>query len=106
MVFVSLRDTLNDWAKKRNITKFFNSDKVIQLANQYFRVNKKWPTTKVEAISFKRGNLLIFYRTESELTGLSTQENNLKLFLLKQLPGLKIGKIIYKRFPLKWPFGR
>jgi len=101
MVFVSLRETLNDWGKKRNITKFFDSDKVIQLANQYFQVNKKWPTTKVEAISFKRGNLLIFYRAENELTSLSSQENDLKLFLLKQLPGFKIGKVIYKRFPLK-----
>jgi len=97
MIFVPLKETLNDWAKKKDLNKFFNSDKVIQLVNQYLKEQQKWPLNSLRAISFNRGNLTILGATKEIVANFKTDETNLKLYLGQQLPEIKINKIIYKQ---------
>jgi hypothetical protein len=97
MIFVPLKETLNDWAKKKDLKKFFNSDKVIQLVNQYLKEQQKWPLNSLRAISFSRENLTILGTTKEIVADLKKDEANLKLYLGQQLPEIKINKIIYKQ---------
>jgi len=46
MAFASLKSSLNDWLKKRNLEQFFKKDGILKGANRYFRKSKIPPLPK------------------------------------------------------------
>lgn len=96
MVFIPIKKALNSWLKSRRFEKPLQERQVINITNQYFRERKNWPVNIVRASFFKQGRLIIKCRKPVISSELRLEETELKKYIQKRIPGMKIDKIFYR----------
>lgn len=96
MSFIPLKEVLNTWLSSKKFRKVFQGQQVVKTANQYFKERKNWPPDMVKASFFSQGRLIIKCRQSVISSEIRLEESQLKKYLQKRLPGIKIDKIFYK----------
>lgn len=96
MVFVSIKQVLRSWSNNKKFFKFFQEQEVINVVNQYFKQRKNWSLDIAKASSLKQGILTIKCCRAVISSELRLEESQLKAYLEKRIPTVKINKIFYK----------
>ena len=114
MAFTSLRCVLSDWLKKRKLEKFFDENKnlptfgrqnlfspsarnkILEVANEYLKEQKKWPLDLAKATSFQRGNLTFECQRGAIASELHLNERDFRLYCEERIPRVKINRIFYR----------
>jgi len=94
--FITLKKTLKNWPKTKKFKKFFQSQEVLNVVNQYFKERKNWPLNMAKASSLNREELTIKCCRAVISSELRLEELQLRDYLKKNIPDVKINKIFYK----------
>lgn len=96
MTFILIKKALKNWSHSRKFKKFFQEQEAIRIINQYFKERKNWSSDIVKASFLKRGKLTIKCCRAVISSELRLEEPQLKDYVEKKVPGVKIDKIFYK----------
>ena len=96
MAFIPLKDVLGSWLQADKFKSIIQERQLINLVNQYFQKNKKWPSFVVRAISFRQGRLVIQCSQNVISSELRLDELNFRKYLGNKIPQVKIKQIFYK----------
>ena len=96
MVFIPIKQALQNWSSNKKLKSFFQGQKAICLINQYFKERKNWSTDIVRASSLKQGVLVIKCCRAVISSELRLEESELRVYLKQRIPKVKIDKIFYK----------
>ena len=96
MAFVSIRQALKSWSNTKRFKTFFQGQEAINVINQYFKERKNWSLDIVRASSLKQGILTIKCCRAVISSELRLEEPQLRVYLKKRIPKVKINKIFYK----------
>ncbi len=96
MAFISIQQALNGWSNTKRFKSFFQGQKALDVINQYFKEKKNWSSDMVRASSLKQGILIIKSCRAVISSELRLEESQLRIYLKKRIPKVKIDKIFYK----------
>lgn len=96
MAFIPIKKAFKDWLHSRKFKKFFQEQEVIRIINQYFKERKNWPLDIAKASFLKQGKLTIKCCRAVISSELRLEEPQLKDYIEKRIPGVKIEKIFYE----------
>ena len=96
MAFITLKKTLKNWPKAKRFKNFFQSQKALNIVNQYFKERKNWSLNIAKASSLNQGELTIKSCRAVISSELRLEESELRAYLKKRIPDVKIDKIFYK----------
>ena len=96
MAFITLKKTLKNWPKAKRFKNFFQSQKALNIVNQYFKERKNWSLDIAKASSLNQGELTIKSCRAVISSELRLEESELRAYLKKRIPDVKIDKIFYK----------
>ena len=96
MGFITLKRALKNWPKTKKFKKFFQSQEALNVVNQYFKERKNWSLDIVKASSLNQGELTIKCCRAVISSELRLEELQLRDYLKKRIPDVKIDKIFYK----------
>ena len=96
MAFITLKKTLKNWPKAKRFKNFFQSQKALNIVNQYFKERKNWSSNIAKASSLNQGELTIKSCRAVISSELRLEESELRAYLKKRIPDVKIDKIFYK----------
>lgn len=96
MAFISIRQALKSWSNTKRLKSFFQGQEAINVINQYFNDKKNWSLDIVRASSLKQGVLTIKCCRAVISSELRLEEPQLRNYLKKRIPKVKINKIFYK----------
>jgi len=96
VVFITLKKTLKNWPKTKKFKKFFQNQEALNVINQYFKERKNWSLDIAKASSLNQGELTIKCCRAVISSELRLEELQLKAYLKKRIPNIKIDKIFYK----------
>lgn len=95
-MFISLEKALKGWSNTKRFKRFFQYQKAIDVINQYFKEEKNWSLDIAKASSLKQGELTIKCCRAVISSELRLEESQLRGYLKKRIPKVKIDKIFYK----------
>ena len=96
MAFISIRQALKSWTNTKKFKSFFQGQEAINVINKYFEERKNWSLDIVRASSLKQGILTIKCCKAVISSELRLEESQLRSYLKKRIPKVKINKIFYK----------
>jgi len=96
VAFITLKNTLKNWPKAKRFKKFFQSQEALNVVNQYFKERKNWSLDIAKASSLNQGELTIKSCRAVISSELRLEESELRAYLKKRIPDVKIDKIFYK----------
>ena len=96
MAFITLKKTLKNWPKAKRFKNFFQSQKALNIVNQYFKERKNWSLNIAKASSLNQGELTIKSCRAVISSELRLEESELRAYLKKRIPDVRIDKIFYK----------
>ena len=96
MAFISIRQALKSWSNTKRFKSFFQGQEAINVINQYFKEIKNWPLDIARASSLKQEILTIKCCRAVISSELRLEESQLRAYLKKRIPKVKINKIFYK----------
>jgi len=94
--FITLKNVLKNWPKTKKFKKFFQSQEALNVVNKYFKERKNWSLDIVKASSLNQGELTIKCCRAVISSELRLEELQLRKYLKKRIPDVKIDKIFYK----------
>lgn len=96
MAFLSLKQFLGDWLKKKNFDHFLVESQILATVNNYFKNNQQIALDDAKAISFKNGILVIKCSHSVIATELYLLQNELKEKLTREFPEIQVKKILFR----------
>jgi len=94
--FITLKRVLKNWPKTKKFKKFFRSQEALNIVDQYFKERKNWSLDIAKASSLNQGELTIKCCRAVISSELRLEESQLRDYLKKRIPDVKINKIFYK----------
>lgn len=95
MSFTSINQALKNWSNTKRFKSFFQGQEAINVINQYFKEKKNWPLDMARASSLKQDILTIKCCRAVISSELRLEEPQLRAYLKKRIPKVKINKIFY-----------
>ncbi|MGB9763105.1 MAG: hypothetical protein ACPLW7_03730 [Minisyncoccia bacterium] len=96
MTFFPLKNILSEWLKKKNFDRFLTETQVVSVVKFYLKNIKKISSNDIEDISYRNGILVIKCNRVILASELYFTQEELKNFLAKELPEIKIKRIIFR----------
>ncbi len=84
MAFITLKKTLKNWPKAKRFKNFFQSQKALNVVNQYFKERKNWSLNIAKASSLNQGELTIKSCRAVISSELRLEESELRAYLKKE----------------------